>query len=84
MKGDGFTPKPHDSCVFTKHELDGEQVAVAIRVDDISNTSKSEDDHKKFEPCMCDKYKEIKISKEKVADYIGITFAYIVPAVKCL
>jgi hypothetical protein len=79
MEGDGFIPNPYDSCVFNKHGPSGEQVTVVMHVDDLFITSKSEDNHIKFEACMRDKYKEIKTSKGKVVDYIGMTFDYIVP-----
>ena len=79
MEGDGFIPSPYDSCVLNTHEPKDEQVTVAIHVDDLFITSKSEDNHLKIEECMRDKYKEIKISKGKVVDYIGMTLDYIVP-----
>jgi hypothetical protein len=63
----------HNS-VFNKHEPSGELVTVVMHVDDLFITSKSEDNHITFEACMRDKYKEIKISKGKVVDYIGMTF----------
>jgi len=62
-EGDGFIPNPYDLCVFNKNEPNGEQVTVTIPDDDLFITSKSEDKHIKFEDCMRDKYKEIKISK---------------------
>jgi hypothetical protein len=74
MEGDGFIPNPYDSCVFSKHEPNGEQVTVVIHVDDLFITSKSEDNHTKFEACMRIKYTKIKINKGKVVDYIGLTF----------
>jgi hypothetical protein len=67
MEGDGFIPNPYDSCVFNKYEPNGEQVTVAMQVDDIFITSNSEDNHIKFEACMRDKYKDIKISKRKMS-----------------
>jgi hypothetical protein len=78
MEGDGFIPNSDDSCVFNKHGPNGEQVTVVMHVDDLFITIKSEDNDVKFEACMRDKYKKIKISKEKVVDYIGMTFDYIV------
>jgi len=84
MEGDGFIPMSYDSCVFNKHAPNGEQVAVAIHVDDLFITSKSGDNLIMFEACMRDKYKEIKVSKAKVVDYIGINFDYIVPGQVCI
>ena len=52
---------------------------MVIHVDDLFITRKSEDNHITFEACMRGKYKEIKISKRKVVNYIGMTFDYIVP-----
>jgi hypothetical protein len=80
MECDGFIPNPYDStCVFNNIEPGGEQVIVAIPVDDLYITSKSEDNHTKLEACMRNTYKEIKISKGKVVDYIWLNFDYIVP-----
>jgi hypothetical protein len=79
MKSDGFVPNSYDSCVFNKHGLDGVQVTVVMHVDDLFITSKSGENHTNFESCMRNKYKEIKVSKGKVLDYIGMTFDFIVP-----
>jgi hypothetical protein len=79
MKGDGFIPNPYDSCVFNKHEPNGEKVTLVIHVDALFITSKSDYNHIKFEACMPAKYKEIKISKGKVKDCIGMTVKYIAP-----
>ncbi len=79
MESDGFASNPYDSCVFDKHGLDGAQVIVVMHIDDIFITSKSDDNHTKFESCMRSKYKEIKVRVGKVFDYIGITFDFIVP-----
>ena len=79
MESDGFASNPYDSCVFNKHGLDGAQVTVVMHVDDLFITSKSDDNHTNFESCMRNKYKEIKVSKGKILDYIGMTFDFIVP-----
>ena len=79
MEDDGFIPKPYDSCVLNKQEPSGEQVTVEMHVDDLFITIKSEDNNMKFEACMRDKHKEIKINKGKVVDYIGNNFDYIFP-----
>ena len=79
MEGDGFIPNPYDPCVFNKHGPNGVQITVVMHVDDLFITSKSDDNHNKFESCMRDKYKEIKIRKGKVVNYIGMTFDFIVP-----
>ena len=79
MKSDGFIPNPYDSCVFNKLGLDGAQVTVVMHVDDLFITSKSDENHTKFESCMRNKYKEIRVNKGKVLDYIGMTFDFIVP-----
>ncbi len=79
MEGDGFVPNPYDPCVFNMHGPYGVQIFVVMHVDDLFITSKIDDDHNKFESCMRDKYKEIKIIKGKVFDYIWMTFDFIVP-----
>jgi hypothetical protein len=79
MKSDGFVPHSYDSCVFNKHGLHGAQVTVVMHVEDLFIASKSDDNHTNFKSCMRNKYKEIKISKGKVLDYIGMTFDFIVP-----
>ncbi len=79
MRGDGFVPNPYDSCVFNKQGPDGAQITVPMHVDDLFNTSKSNDNCTRFEKCMRDKYKEIKIITGKVVDYIDINFYFIAP-----
>ncbi len=71
MEGDGFVANLFDACVFNKHESGGEQVVMAIYVDDLFVMSKSKDNHIKCEACMRVKYKEIKTIKGKMVDYIA-------------
>ena len=79
MESDGLASNPYESCEFSKHWLDGAQVTVVMHVDDLFNTSKSDDNHANFYSCMRNKQKEIKASKGKALDYIGMTFDFIVP-----
>ena len=54
---DDCIPNQYDSCVFNKHGPKVEQVTLVINVQDLFSTSKSEDNHIKFEACMRNKYK---------------------------
>ncbi len=74
MKGDGFVPNPYDLRVFNEQGSDGAQIAVVMHVDDFFIRSTGNDNHTKFEKCMRDKYKEIKIITGKVVDYSSMTF----------
>jgi len=76
---DGFSPNPYDPCVFNKMGSGGAQVTVVMHVDDLFVSSKSDVDIEKFENYMRGVYTEIKVSKGKVLDYLGMTFDYVVP-----
>ncbi len=52
----------------------GAQVTVVMHVDDLFVSSKSDADIEKFENYMRGVYNEIKVSKGKVLDYLGMTF----------
>jgi hypothetical protein len=59
--------------------LDGIQITVVMHVDDLLITSLSDDEHERFEEKKRKVYREIKISKDMTAIYIGMTFNFIVP-----
>ncbi len=79
MRGDGFVANPYDTCVFNKRGPDGAKITVLVHVDDPFITSTGNDNHMRFEKYMRDTYKDINIIDGKVADYIGMTFDFIVP-----
>lgn len=76
---DGFAPNPYDPCIFNKIGSGGAQATVAMHVDDLFVSSTSDADIERFENYMRGVYKEIKVSKGKVLDYLGMTFDYVVP-----
>ena len=80
----GFTANQYDPCVFNEVGVDGAQITVVMHVDDLFVVSMSDASLEKFENYMRRVYKEIKVSKGKVLDYIGMTFDYVVPGQVCI
>jgi hypothetical protein len=76
---DGFSPNSYDPFVFNKLGSGRAQVTVVMHVDDLFVSSKSDADIEKFENYMRGAYNEIKVSKGKVLDYLGMTFDSVVP-----
>ncbi len=79
MRGDRFVPNPYGPCVINKQGPKCVHITVLVHIDDLFITSTGNDNHMRFEKCMRDKYKEIKIIIGKVVDYIGMPFDFIVP-----
>ena len=78
MRGDGFAPNPYDPCVYNKIGSSGSQITVVMHVDDLYITDSCDDDHEAFEKHMRKAYREIKVNKGNVINYIGMSFDYTV------
>jgi hypothetical protein len=63
---------------------EGAQITVVMHVDDLFVVNMSYASLDKFENYMRNIYKDIKVSKGKVLDYIGMTFDYAVPGQVCI
>jgi hypothetical protein len=64
--------------VLNKQGSDGAQITVLMHVDDLFITSKSIDNHMRFEKCMRDMYTQMKIIARKMVDSVVVTFDFIV------
>jgi hypothetical protein len=74
-----FLPSPYDPCGFKKIGSGGAQATGIMYVNHLFVSRKSNADIDKLENYMPGVYKEIKVSKGKVLDYLGMTFDYVVP-----
>lgn len=75
----GFAPNPYDPCVFNKLGSDGKQITVVVHVDDLHVSCATQFTLDEFETYMLGEYREIKVNKGRVVDYLGMTFDYRVP-----
>ena len=75
---DEFVVNPYDSCVYNKIGTSGEQITVAVHVDDLLVTSKSQDDITSLENYLRLTYGEIRVNKGKIIDYVGMSFDFAV------
>lgn len=73
---DGFEVNAYDSCVYNKLGASGEQISIAVHVDDLIVTSRSEGDINLLEESLRKTYREIKVNKGKILDYVGMTFNF--------
>jgi len=79
MREDGFAPNPYDPCVYNNNGLNGTQVTVVMHVDDLFIKGRNEIDHEEFENTMRRKYREVKVNRGKIVNYIGMTFDFALP-----
>lgn len=73
---DGFEVNAYDSCVYNKLGASGEQISIAVHVDDLIVTSRSKEDIDLLEQSLRSTYREIKVSRGKILDYVGMTFNF--------
>ena len=74
LERDGFEVNPYDGCVYNKLGASGEQITIAVHVDDLIVTSRSQDDITRLELHLRGTYKEIRVNVGAVLDYVGMTF----------
>ena len=72
---DGFVKNAYDQCVFNKKCTDGNQTTIVLHVDDllVTNANKSNLEHSTAV------YKETRIVRGKVLDYVGVSFDFTAP-----
>lgn len=75
----GFTENPYDLCVFNMRTKSGAQITIALHVDDLFVTCLALDELESFYEFLNSVYKETKIQRGKVLDYLGMTFDFSVP-----
>ena len=71
----GFTTNKYDSCIFNKVE-GGEQITIALYVDDMKVTSKSSVLIEKLIQDLNKIYGEVQVHRGKVHSFLGMTFNY--------
>jgi hypothetical protein len=76
LMSNGFEENPYDVCVFNKYREDGEQITIAIHVDDLLVTSASKANIEKFGRYLQSVYPETRTMSGSVIDYIGLTFDF--------
>jgi hypothetical protein len=74
LERDGFEVNPYDGCVYNKLGVSGEQITIAVHVDDLIVSSRSQDDITSLELHLRGTYKEIRVNVGNVLDYVGMTF----------
>ena len=72
----GFVQNPYDQCVFNKRDAEGVQITVAVHVDDLLVTSKSQRLLDEFHEGLNATYPETKSSTGRVVNYIGMCFDF--------
>jgi len=78
LKGQGFVPNPYDPCVFNKTLDTGEQMTVAVHVDDMMVTCEVESALDDFVAFLRRRFGEDKVAEHrgKVLDFLGMTFNF--------
>jgi hypothetical protein len=79
LERDGFEVNPYDSCVYNKLGASGEQITIAVHVDDLVVSSRRQDDIDSLELHLRGTYKEIRVNVGEVLDYVGMSFNLKVP-----
>ena len=76
---DGFVENAYDQCVFNKKCTDGNQTTIVLHVDDLLVTNANESNLDAFYSYLKGVYKETRIVRGKVLDYVGMSFDFTVP-----
>jgi len=76
IEQDGFVENPYDVCIFNKICNDGTQTTIALHVDDLMVTNVHESNLEAFYNHLKDVYKETRVVKGRVLDYIGMSFDF--------
>jgi hypothetical protein len=71
-----FKPNAYDPCVFNKSGVSGNQVTIAVHVDDLLVTSRNPHDLDALVQALQRTYQEIQFKRDTTLDYIGMTFAF--------
>ena len=72
----GFTQNPYDLCVFNKIGSNGNQITVALHVDDMLITCKDQCELDRFRDHILDLYKDSSVHTGDILDYVGMTFDF--------
>jgi hypothetical protein len=70
---DGFVENAYDQCVFNEEWTDGNQTTIVLHVDDLLVTNANESNLDAFYSYLKGVYKETRIVRGKVLDYVGMS-----------
>ena len=76
IKQDGFIENPYDHCVFNKLCADKTQMTIVLHVDDLMITNLHDSNLEAFYQYLKTAYKETKIVRGRILDYVGMTFDF--------
>ena len=76
IEQDGFVENPYDVCVFNKTCTDGTQTTIVLHVDDLMVSNVHESNLDAFYDHLKEVYKETRVVKGRVLDYVGMTFDF--------
>ena len=76
LKKIGFVPNPYDPCILNKVSDKGNQITIAMHSDDWMITCVSEEDINEVVNYIKDVYREIKVKRGKVHNYLGMKFTF--------
>jgi Reverse transcriptase (RNA-dependent DNA polymerase) len=76
IQRDGFEENPYDRCIFNKICKDGSQMTIALHVDDLMITNLHDENLDSFFEHLKQTYKETKIVRGQILDYVGMTFNF--------
>jgi hypothetical protein len=67
---------PYDVCIFNKTISDGTQTTIALHVDDLMVSNVHELNLDAFHTYLKEVYKETRVVKGRVLDYVGMSFDF--------
>jgi hypothetical protein len=76
IERDGFVENPYDVCIFNKICSDGTQTTIALHVDDLMVSNVHESNLDAFHTYLKEVYKETRVVKGRVLDYVGMSFDF--------
>jgi len=79
IKQGGFDENPYDRCIFNKICGDGSQITISLHVDDLKITNLYDENLDEFFEHLKLTYKETKIVRGQVLDYVGMIFDFTTP-----
>jgi hypothetical protein len=75
LESNGFLANPHDICVFNEGQGE-DQVTICLYVDDLLITSSNSIKIDNFLQRLKDHYRELKVTRGKVHNYLGMRFDF--------
>ena len=76
IEWDGSVENPYDVCIFNKICSDGIQTTIALHVNDSMVSNVLESNFDSFHTYLKEVYKETRVVKGRVLDYVGMSFDF--------